>query len=232
MPQFFGHGRALRGLLRRWGIASFGGGGARFREISSWIQPGLTIDRDWQSDDRLIFGYTADAAAGVPIDLPAVAIFAGNLEVHLRKIDFLITGPAGGVPANIEANILTPDSSYNPVLLGPGEFFPFMQTSSTVGILSPLKIPQARVVGGRNASLYSVTIGGVPVFPAIGPRYRADFRVQQTFVHVPLTKTILDWDDPPIILPPFKLFAVQMVNPSISGDIIIVNLYFSERVAA
>lgn len=232
MAEFLAHGRALRGLIRRWGIASFRGGGARFREISSWIQPTLTIDREWQADDRLIFGYTADAAAGTPIDLPAVALFAGNLEVHLRKIDFVIAGPTGLTPTFAEANILTPDETYNPVVLGPGEFFPFMQTSSTVGILSPLKIPQARVIGGRNASLYSVLIGGVPVFPAIGPRYRADFRVQQSFLHIPITKTILDWDDPPIILPPFKLFAVQMVNPAAVGDLIFVNLYFSERIAS
>ncbi len=239
MAEFFGHMRTLRRLVRRWGLASLYGSSARLREFSSWIQPIVRIDREWDDDDRQMWGYTADH--GTTTGYPAVAIFAQSKEVLIRRLDAIVFEALNGRwVANSEVNILTPPGAYNPVVGGPpGEFYPFLQTTkATAAGGAPLSIPECRVVGGENPALMAVTIGGVLVAPAIGPRRRMDANLYGIglggigFSH-PKSVTLVDWHDPPIILPPWRVLAVQFHNHNqVDLQFLQVEIYLSERVTA
>ncbi|MEE8551609.1 MAG: hypothetical protein V3T08_10190 [Gemmatimonadota bacterium] len=233
MPRLFQHGRTLRRLINRWRISDFTGARARLFEIPSWVQTIIRVDRDWDDDERQVWGYTADSPNNsLATNFPAVAMNAGSREVHVRKIQFMMNADNGAALVDKDVNILTPPSGYNAVLLAAGEFFPFLQTTPTVGVTAPLSLPAARVIGGHQTGLMIVTIGGVPINPAIGPRYRHRFDL----VGVTPSEfwvTILDWSDPPLIVPPFRQLAVQLVNPSAGvPERLFVNYWISERDAA
>ena len=238
MPEYFGHMRTLRRLVRRWGLASYFGSGANLREFASWMQPTVRVDREWDDDDRQMWGYTADHGTGT--GYPAVAVFAQSKEVLIRRLDVIVFEAAQGrwVP-NSEVNILTPPGAYNPVVNGAGEFFPFMQTTkATSAGGAPLSIPECRIVGGENPALMAVTIGGVLVFPAIGPRRRMGGTVWGSGLGgfeltYPRHVTLVDWHDPPIILPPWRVLAVQYHNHGQAQlEYVQVEIYLSERVTA
>jgi hypothetical protein len=237
MPEFFGHMRTMRRMIRRWGIASLFGSGANFREMTSWLQPTVRVDREWDDDDRLMWGYTADSGA-IGAGYPAVAIFSQSKEVLIRRLDAAVYAAATGyTPTFAEVNILTPPAGYNPVEYNAGEFFPFLQTTKATGLGgAPLSIPEARVIGGRATTLLSVSIGGVLVNPAIGPRRRLEWMPDLLLgvtAKIPAHVTLLDWIDPPIILPPYRVLAVQWHNRPVSGDFYLqVEVYLSERVTA
>ncbi len=204
--------------------------------MPSWISPSIRADRDWDDDERQVWGFSADAGTqGLATNFPACAIFAGAQEVQVRKVEFMILHDDSAIAiAGRDANIFTPPTGYNPVQLNAGQFFPFLQGNPTIPDgTSILSIPDAIVVGGHNTALMIVIINGVPVNPAIGPRYRMrhDF-VLSTFSDT-VFQNILDWNDPPLILPPFRTLAVQYINPSASvlpaEQRILVNFWFSER---
>ena len=231
MAEFLSHSNPLRRLMRRWNIASLRSGGGQIREVASWLSPGITVDRDWGDDDRHLWGYTADYS--LPAwGFPAVAIFSMRREVLVRKIDFYsidsTTGYAHGLD---EVCLLSPPDAYNPVANDPGEYFPFFQTPP--GPVNTLSVPACHVVSGYQTNLMTVTIGGVVVFPAIGPRYTNDWIPYTPYATAPTswrkTRTILDWDDPPIIVPPYRIFAVQNIIQWATGVTLFVNLYISER---
>ena len=230
MPRLFQHGRTLARFISRWRISDFTGARARIFEVPSWVQGMVRLDRDWDQDERQIWGFTADAVSTTVVEFPSVAIFAGNREVHLRKIDFAIRGDAGAVLSGREIDLLTPPDGYNPVIVNPGEFFPFLQTTPVAGVSSPLSLPRARVVGGHQTGLMQVLIGDVLVNPAIGPRYLNHIALGGP----DLFTTVLDWNDPPVILPPGRVFAVQFFNPGgiAPGERVFVNLFLAEREAA
>ncbi len=239
MAELFQHGRVLRRLINRWRIAGFFGSRARISEFSSWIQPSVRVDRDWDEDERLVWGVTADATnLSLATNFPSVAIFAGSREVHIRKIDFrIIIDDTSIAIAGREINLLTPPTGYNPVILNPGVFFPFLQGNPVIPDgSSVIQFPEAIVVGGHNTGLMIVTIDGVPINPSIGPRYvhRHD-NVISTFGDI-VMNTVLDWSDPPLILPPFRTFAVQFLNPSAQvppiQERVLVNFFYSERTLA
>lgn len=239
MPEFFGHMRTLRRLVQRWGLASLYGSGARLREFSSWIQPIVRIDREWDDDDRQMWGYTADH--GCATGYPAVAVFAQSKEVLIRRVDVIVFDALQGrFQPGSEVNILTPPGAYNPVVDGPpGEFYPFMQTTkATTAGGAPLSIPECRIVGGENPFLMAVTIGGVLVFPALGPRRRMEGTVWGSGIGgvdltFPRHVTLVDWHDPPIILPPWRVLAVQFHNHGQAQLLHVqVEIYLSERVTA
>ncbi len=236
MAELFQHGRTLRRLISRWRIAGRFGSRARISEVPSWIQASIRADRDWDDDERQVWGFTADASnLSLATNFPAVAIFAGAREVQIRKIDFrIIVDDIGIAIAGKEVDLLTPPSGYNPVAFNPGQFFPFLQGNPTIPDGSSIiSIPDAIVVGGHQTGLMIVTINGVPVNPSLGPRYVSlHSNVISTFGDIVMA-TILDWNDPPLILPPFRVFAVQFVNPQARvppvEERVIVNLWFSER---
>jgi len=236
MAELFQHGRTLRRLINRWRVSGRFGSRARIAEMPSWIQPSIRADRDWDDDERNVWGVAADAGTlGLATNFPAVAIFAGAREVQVRKVEFMILHDDAAIAiAGRDANIFTPPTGYNPVILNAGVFFPFLQGNpvNPDGTIT-IQFPDAVVVGGHNTALMIVVINGVPVNPAIGPRYRHrhDF-VLSTFSDT-VFQTIIDWNDPPLILPPFRVMAVQYVNPSASvlpaQQRILVNFWFSER---
>ncbi len=236
MPELFQHGRTLRRLISRWRIATRSGSRARISEVPSWIQASIRADRDWDDDERQVWGFTADASnLSLATNFPAVAIFAGAREVQVRKIDFrIIVDDVGIAIAGKEVDLLTPPSGYNPVAFNPGQFFPFLQGNPTIPDGSSiLSIPDAIVVGGHQTGLMIVTINGVPVNPSLGPRFVSlHSNVISTFGDIVMA-TILDWNDPPLILPPFRVLAVQFINPQARTppveERVIVNLWFSER---
>ncbi len=238
MPQLWNVGRPLQRLITRWRAVSRHGSRARIDEMASWIQPTVRADRDWDVDERQIWGYTGDQGnLGQNFAFPAIAIFAGRNEVHVRKIDFKIQRDDGLGIFGREVNVLTPDSSYVAPEIGAGEFYPFLQTTPIAQTTAPLSLPQADVIGGYSLSLYSVTINGVPINPAIGPRYtqRMDATGGIAAFANQRMETILDWNDPALILPPFRQLAVQFFNPATSVPIderLFVNFYFSEREVA
>ncbi len=239
MAELFQHGRVLRRLINRWRIAGRFGSRARIAEFSSWIQPSVRLDRDWDEDERLVWGIAADAGTlGLATNFPSVALFAGAREVHVRKVDFMVLHDDQSIAiAGRDVNIFTPPTGYNPVALNPGIFFPFLQGNPVIpdGTIT-IQFPDAIVVGGHNTGLMIVVINGVPVNPAIGPRYRNrhDF-VLSTFSDT-VFQTILDWSDPPLIVPPFRVLAVQYINPTASvlpaQQRVLVNMWYSERTLA
>lgn len=228
MAEFLSHTNPLRRLLKRWSIAGYRSGGGHIREFTSWLQPTVEVDRDWPDDDRRIWAYTADMAPTVAGRIPAIAIFSLDKEVLIRKVDVRLQYTAGiNFAPGWEVNHLTPDYTYNPVILNAGQFFPFLQT----GEGNTLSVPRHLCIGGEQTGLYQVWIGGVLVNPCIGPRYVQEQGVAPSlggFVW-PKMMTILDWDDPPIILPPYRLYAVQWHNAALNTVTMIVNLYTSER---
>ncbi len=207
--------------------------------MPSWIQPSIRADRDWDDDERQVWGFATDASnLFLATNFPAIAIFAGPREVQIRKIDFrIVVDDVGIAIAGREVNLLTPPTGYNPVAFNPGVFFPFLQGNPTIPDgTSVLSVPDAIVVGGHNTALMIVVINGVPVNPAIGPRFVSlHSNVISTFGDI-VMETVLDWNDPPLILPPFRVFAVQFINPVAhlvpSQERVIVNLWFSERTLA
>lgn len=209
--------------------------------MPSWIQPSIRADRDWDDDERRVWGFTADASnLSLATNFPAVAIFAGALEVQIRKIDFrIIVDDIGIAIAGKEVNLLTPPTGYNPVAFNPGQFFPFLQGNPTIPDgASIISIPEALVVGGHQTGLMIVTINGVPVNPSLGPRFvslHSQVGTVSNFGDI-VMETVLDWNDPPLILPPFRVFAVQFLNPQARvppvEERVIVNLWFSEREGA
>ena len=205
--------------------------------MPSWISPTIRADRDWDDDEREVWGFTADASSlGEAANRPAVAIFALEKEVQIRRLDFRILATDPAIAATGREMILfTPPTGYNPVVLNPGQFFPFLQGNPAIPgqLTSIISIPRAVVIGGHNTGLMQITIDGVLINPAIGPRYvhRRD-AVISTFSDM-VMENVLDWNDPPLILPPFRVFAMQFINPSNSieseSEILLVNIYFSER---
>ena len=205
--------------------------------MPSWISPSIRADRDWDDDEREVWGFATQADnQGTFANNPAVAIFAFEKEVQVRKIDFKILNTDMSIAiAGREVTLFTPPTGYNPVLLNPGQFFPFLQGNPAIpgGLGSILSIPRAVVIGGHNTALMQVTINGTLIDPALGPRYtmRHD-NIISTFGD-PVMDTILDWNDPPLILPPFRVLAVQFINSVSVGEpnaeIVFVNYYFSER---
>lgn len=228
MAELLLHSLRLRRLIRRWRIVSSRQSEGHISEFASWVQPGAQLDRDWADDDRLMFGFTADAGAFGPGNFPACAIFAADREVHLHEISFHLRQTAAGTSVDGgEVNIVTPDSSYNPVFFVPGQFFPFMQTNRNP---ASLELPHAAVIGGIQNVLYAITVGGIPVNPALGPRYMEEHIDAIAFaVTVPQTKVIHKRSDPPIILPPGKVLAVQHHNPPALDVNLVVNYLLSER---
>jgi hypothetical protein len=226
MAEFLYHSNRLRRLIKRWKMSpQLRSGEAQISEATSWLQPSLLVDRDWADDDRVLWGVTADytPAAG---QFPAVAIFAGSKEVLLRRIDWKVFTPVVGM----EVNVLTPPTGYNPVVFNPGQFYPFLQSNranpdggSTIGL------PEAIIVSGHQTGLMQVTINGVLINPAIGPRYVCDTQYYGSAVQANCrNQVILDWDNPPWLLPAWRVLAVQVVNP-VANRILYVNYYFSER---
>lgn len=236
MAQLFQVGRPLSRLIQRWRAVSHFGTRAQISEMPSWIQPTVRADRDWDIDERQVWGYTADEGNNsLGTNFPAVAVFAGINEVHVRKIDFKIQRDDGSFIGGMEVNLLTPPETYNPVANGTGQFFPFLQTTPSVGVTAPLSVPQAFVLAGFQTALMGVTIGGVPVFPAIGPRYTNVFGGGPVpLPAIPVMANILDWSDPSLIIPPFRVLALQFFNPPAGGAVarLFVNLYISEREVA
>lgn len=236
MAELFQHGRPLRRLINRWRVAGNLGSRARIDEMPSWIQPSIRADRDWDDDEREVWGISADASTlGLATNFPAVAIFAGAREVHVRKVDFMILHDDQSIAiAGRDANIFTPPTGYNPVAFNPGVFFPFLQGNPVIpdGTIT-IRFPEAIVVGGHQTGLMIVTINGVPVNPSIGPRYRMRHDFVLSAFSDTVFQTILDWNDPPLIVPPFRVLAVQYINPTVSilpaEQRILVNFWYSER---
>ena len=223
------HTNPLSRLMKRWNIARTSrSGGGQVDSVAGWLQPGIQVDRDWGDDDRHVWAYTADHTPSAAALIPAVAIFSVAKEVLIRRIDARCWDASQGFPANAEISIFTPDESYNPVVLNAGQFFPFLQTSP--GARNILSVPAHAVVGGEQTGLYQVNIGGVLVNPAIGPRYVQEEAISALGVFAwPRMMTLLDWTDPPLILPPFRVLCVQWINCTQVDQTLFVNLWTSER---
>ncbi len=237
MAELFEHGRTLRRLIQRWRVVLRSGTRGRISQMPSWISPTIRADRDWDDDEREVWGFTADAnTLGEATNRPAVAVFALEKEVQIRRIDFrIVTSDPSIFITGREMVLITPPTGYNPVILNPGQFFPFLQGNPAIPgqFTSIISIPRAVVIGGHNTGLMTITIDGVLIDPAIGPRYVARHdNVVSNFGDI-VMENVLDWNDPPLILPPFRVFAMQFINPSNSvepdSEILLVNIYFSER---
>lgn len=233
MAELLSHSNPLRRLMRRWNVASLRSGGGQIRELASWLTGTIQVDRDWPDDDRAIWGFTADYNTANPAQWAAVGLYSLSKEVLIRRIDYQCFGTVTTtVNLGTEVHIFTPPDSYNPCLLNPGRYYPFLHTSP--GPVNTLSIPEVLCISGHQTGLMQVTIDGVLINPALGPRFTSPswhhVISPGTALHYRRWENILDWSDPPIILPPYRIFAVQQVNPVwASGETLIVNYYVSER---
>jgi len=229
MPRMLNANLRLRRMIRRWRLtfANTSTPG-EINEFANWVTPNAQVDRDWADDDRLVWGYSVNQAVTDLNNNPSVAVFAGAHEVHIRQVDFRVEKGNGTHAIGSEVHIFTPDASFNPVAIGPTEFFPALNTPPFPRAHT---LPLSSVFGGENVSLYNTTIGGFAIAPFLGPRYIAETDVifQSILTAFPKTTTILKLSDPPIILSPGSVFALQYLNVVALDEVIFANIFLSER---
>lgn len=224
-PEYYEHNFNQEKFYRRWQVAR--------RRTGLWLAnfciPTARVDRDWQDDDLAVWGYTADVVSdGVGVFEPgAVAIFAGDKSVLVRRIDCMISydnafgvnGPPGGA-----VHVSKAFGSYNPVQNNAGEVFPAQIAEQSVAL------PRARVVVGQQTQLQAVQIGGVLVAPFLGPRFFGVVAPSLSVFTTPRMFTMWDWDDPPYTIKPGEVLFVQGFNPSSQlTERLMFNVWFSER---
>ena len=226
-PQNEAHQRSQADFYARWGLQ-----GKDSLWLPNTVEAVARIDRDWQEDDQRLWAYTTAQLSTIgPNEFPAVAIFAGTRRCLVRKIEVLLQqdtatfGPTIGGRFHLAR--ATDPTIYNPVANNGGEFFPFLNSDPEISV------PGARCVGGTSPTLPSVTINGVPVAPALGPAWEQEGWNWATNLNRPTTKTLLDWSDPPLIVPPNGVVYVQHYNSTFTAiEILNVNWWLTERVVA
>jgi len=210
-----------------------GSPGARARVTSTLVQPVAQVDRDYAPDEREIWGYTADVVSTTaPPDVyrfPAVAILAGARDVFIHKWEWMVTNAtshtAGLRGAQVHLTKALDPSVYNPVADNPGQFYPFYIARQG------FDLPQNICIAGQVGSLPSILIDDVVVAPAIGPRGMVSQRLDNLVPYPVLEfQTMLDWQQPPLLLGPFEMAYMQCLNPSATvANRLWCNMWVSER---
>lgn len=221
--------RTYADFYRRQGVQ----GSGVARSVANQLQPVATVARDWQSDELDLWGYTADQAQTVLGLFPAVGILAGDNQVLVRRVEVMLTFATTQASSLIGAQAHFTKAldlaGYNPVGLGTGEFFPFYLSEPG------FSLPTARVLAGEAAALPAITIGGVPVAPAIGPRIQSRTTASDAVglqLH-PWFAPLLSFDDPPLRVNPGEFVYVQHHNAPAAGTRtrLWVNFWLTERPA-
>lgn len=221
----------MRAFAQRWRARGRDSRPATLRYMADHVQPTARVDRDWDPNDKLIFGYSGLASTQIPVpgpnrEYPAVAVFSGSREVLILRAAFSQRyEPSQDWLAWGAANMLTPDDSYNPVEFGANLMFPGLNTNPDSSFFV---LPQAFVVQGYQTSLYAATIGGYVVDPIVGPTRFNNFWQEKH-------EDFIQPQDPPIVLPPRRIWAMQChyVRPAPNaGEYMEWSIWLSEREAA
>lgn len=209
--------RTAGGFWRRWGH-----GLQRTLFVSNFVTQNARVDRDWQADDRLLWGaFCQGVTVGPAPAFPACGLFSGTKEVLIRKIDFRAT-----FATNSQVHIATlGEGIYNPVAITPGRFYPWCSSAKDNTLF-----PESVLFGGYSNTLPSYDFGGGAT-PAIGPTYAQNAVVDIPTVFYGETKTILDFSDPPLIIPPDSICFLQewSLGVAFAPQTLDANFWFSER---
>lgn len=225
-----------RQLGRRWGMRAID----RLRGMADLVVPTAQVDRGWGDDEVNVWGYTAEiGTTASPTEYPTVVLSAGGLvaaetdrDLYVRRLDFRL-GAAGQFNLlDLQVHVARVFPSYDPTPLSAGEWFPAL-FPGVAG--ATVVLPDCRVTTGLATSLQSATVGGVPISPLLGPRYVAQRELASSFppptvnFFDPIYTTILDWQDPPLLVPAGQRVMIQHYNPGGAGRVLTVSAWVSER---
>jgi len=229
--------RTYEEFFRRQGVR----GSGVAHGVLDTVRPSVTVGRDWQNEELDFWGVSSDQISGAGTTYPAIGIQAGDREVLVRRIDFMLS-PFSRNDINVLAGQVHLTKALNRAVYDPvqgaGQFYPFLLTTRG------FELPHCAVIAGTNAALPTVIIDDVLVAPAIGPRWQAPALISPSFVvgffQISLNaafQRLLEFDDPPIVVRPGEFLYLQGLQQSAPGITGVpesirlwANWWFSERV--